>query len=151
MQTPNLFAIRVALETALFACLSEEQKKGNLVIVQPGTELKPNLKNIQVIHAVNPGDIQAGELGRQGVCPRLGVYTITLSVPPDDTVQLARAWQLCSTIEQTFYRVDLPIEGSDCAVMCNEPYTTNVGETDNRLALSVTVPWWAWAGGQEGE
>lgn len=151
MKTPDLFAIRVTLETALFACLAEEQAQGNVYIVQPGTEASPDLKKIQVIHAVNPGNVQDGELGQQGVCPRLGVYTIMLSVPADDTARLAKAWQLCDAIERAFFRADLPIEDSCQNVMCGEPYTTNVGTQDKRLALSVTVPWWAWTGGQEGE
>lgn len=148
MQTPDLFSIRVSLETALFACLQREQEQGTVIVIQPGEDIKPDLDKIQVLHAVNPGEVQTGELGRQGVCPRLGVYTITLSVPPNNTQRLALAWRLCSNIEKVFYREDLPVEGSSCTVMCDEPYTTNVGETDdNRLALSVSVPWWVWSGG----
>lgn len=152
MQMPDLFAVRVALETALFATVREEFTAGTVVIVQPADELKPDLRKIQILHSVNPGEVQSGELGRIGVCPRVGVYTITLSCPPHDTAMLEKAWRLCSLIESSFYRVDLPIPNSSCRVMCEEPYTTNVGEVpDKRLAMSVTVPWWTWTGGHEGE
>lgn len=153
MQTPDLFSVRVALESALFAALTAEQAAGNIIIIQPGEDLKPDLKKIQVIHSVNPGKVMDGELGgRQGICPRMGAYTVTLSIPANDTVKLAKGWELCSLLETSFFRLDLPVSGSAFKVMCDEPYTTNVGETDDkRLALSVSIPWWVWAGGHEGE
>ena len=143
MQALDLFSVRVALESALFAALTAEQAAGNIIIIQPGEDLKPDLKKIQVIHSVAPGKVMDGELGgRQGICPRMGAYTVTLSIPANDTVKL----------ETSFYRIDLPVRDSGCKVMCDEPYTTNVGETDDkRLALSVSIPWWIWAGGHEGE
>lgn len=153
MQTPDLFSVRKALESALFAALTAEQAAGNIIIIQPGEDLKPDLKKIQVIHSVNPGKVMDGELGgRQGICPRMGAYTVTLSIPANDTAKLAKGWELCSLLETSFYRIDLPVRDSGCKVMCDEPYTTNVGETDDkRLALSVSIPWWIWAGGHEGE
>ena len=152
MRLPTLFEIRVALETALFAAVQPSFSAGDVIIIQPGEELKPDLDKIQVIHSVNPGEVQDGELGgRQGVCPRVGVYVVTLSCP-NDTERLSQAWKLSSAIESKFYRADLPVTDADCSVMCDEPYTTNVGETDDkRLALSVSIPWWVWAGGYEGE
>lgn len=153
MQTPDLFSVRVALETALFAIVEGEQASGAVIIIQPGEDIKPDLKKIQIIHTVSPGDIMDGELGgRHGICPRMGVYTVMLSSPQNDTVKLAKAWNLCGRIESAFYRIDLPIENTACTIMCNEPYTTNVGETDDkRFALSVSIPWWVWSGGHEGE
>ena len=96
--------------------------------------------------------VQSIELGgRQGVCRRGGEYVVTLSCP-NDTTRLSQAWKLLSVIESKFYRVDLPVTDADSDVMCDEPYTTDVGKTDdNRLALSVSISWWVWAGGYEGE
>lgn len=153
MQTPDLFSVRKALESALFAALTAEQAAGNVIIIQPGEDLKPDLKKIQVIHSVNPGKVMDGELGgRLGICPRVGVYTVTLSSLQNDIAKYTKEWKLCSLIEKAFRRKELPIEDSNCKVMCDEPYTMNVGKTDDkRLALSVSIPWWVWAGGHEGE
>lgn len=149
MQTPDLFSVRKTLELALFDAMTAEQISGNIIIIQPGEELKPDLNKIHVIHSVNPGKVMDGELsGRDGICPRLGVYTVTLSIPENDTTKLAKAWELCSMIEEKFYRAALDIDNSSCSVMCDEPYTTNIGEfNDKRLALSVSIPWWVWTGG----
>lgn len=39
-----------------------------------------------------------------------------------------------------------------CTVNVDEPYTTNVGTApDGRMSMLVTVPWWTWTGGDEGE
>ncbi len=148
MQTPELFAVRVALEGALFECLKDAFQQGQIVFVQPAEDIAHDLQKIQVIHAVNPGKTQSGELGSQGVFPRIGVYTVTLSCPADNTKTLAECWKLCSVLENYFCRLDIPVSDS-CEVMCDEPYSTNVGEQDSRLALSVTIPWWVWSGGQE--
>lgn len=148
MQTPELFAVRTALEGALFECLKEAFQKGLLVFVQPAEDMASDLQKIQVIHAVNPGKTETGELGSQGVFPRIGVYTVTLSCPAGSVKLLAESWKLCSVLETYFCRKDIPVSDG-CEVMCDEPYTTNVGEQDSRLALSVTIPWWVWSGGQE--
>lgn len=148
MQTPDIYAVRVALEGALFECLKEAFQQGLIVFVQPAEEIAPDLHKIQVIHSVNPGKAQGGELGSQGIFPRLGVYTVTLSCPADSSKTLTEGWKLCSVLETYFCRKDIPIS-DNCEVMCDEPYTTNVGEQDSRLALSVTIPWWVWSGGQE--
>ena len=63
MQTPDLFSVRKALESVLFTALTAEQAAGNVIIIQPGEDLKPDLKKIQVIHSVNPGKVMDGELG----------------------------------------------------------------------------------------
>lgn len=148
MQVPELFAVRTALESSLFDCLSDAFQKGLLVFAQPADEIATDLKKIQVIHSVNPGKTQSGELGNEGVFPRLGVYTVTLSCPASSTKTLAEGWKLCSILENYFCRRDIPVSDG-CEIMCDEPYTTNVGAQDSRLALSVTIPWWVWSGGQE--
>lgn len=151
MRTPTPYEIRVALETHLFGVLQPAFEAGQVVIVQPGEDIKPDLDKVQVLHVVTPGTPTDGELGgRQGVSPRPGVYVITLSVP-QDTIWLQDAWELCGVLEAAFYRVFLPVLGLEYTVLCTEPYTTNVGEDPDtkRLALSVTVPWSVWAGGYE--
>lgn len=148
MRTPGLYETRIALETYLFSVLKSAFQEGSLVIVQPGEDIKPDLNKIQVIHSVNPGNTLEGELGgRNGIVPRVGVYVITLS-SPNDSKKFAEAQKIASNIERAFYRVDLPVEGTDCTVMCNQSIMNNVGETsDKRLVLSISVDWWVWAGG----
>ena len=147
----DLYAVRVALETHLFAALEPSFTAGETIIVQPGQDITPDLAKIQVIHSVSPGAVLAGELGgRQGICPRPGVYLVTLSSPASDTARLARAWRLCGLVERAFYRADLPADGG--VVCCEEPRarvisSRNAGETDGRPALSVSIPWWVWTGG----
>lgn len=151
--TATPYEIRVALEKKLFEALQEPFAAGKLIIVQPGQDISPDMQKIQVVHTVAPGIVQTGELGgRGGYCPRQGAYTILLSCPADDTAILADAWDISGSLEAAFFRADCAIADSHCRVMCEQPYTTNVGETpDKRLGLSVTVPWWVWAGGYEGE
>ncbi len=153
MRTPTTYEVCLALEKALFAALGEAVQAGGVVIVQPGAESAPDLKKIQVLHTVKPGEVQSGELGgRQGLSLRTGVYSITLSCPPNDATAFAEAWRLTGVLEKALYRASLPIADSEGVVACKEPLITNVGETaDKRLALSVSLPWWVWTGGYEGE
>ena len=51
MTTPTVYKIRIALETALFAALTPAFESGEIGIVQPGEEIAPDLKKIQVIHS----------------------------------------------------------------------------------------------------
>lgn len=145
MRTPTPYEIRVAMETALFEELAPAHTAGEIVLVQPGMPIAPEMTAIQVVHTLNPGEMQDGELaGRDGVCPRLGVYIVMFSCPVD-TAKLAQAEKLAGDIEKAFYRREVPVD--DCAILCGEPYVTNTGETpDNRLAVTVTIPWWTWAG-----
>lgn len=147
MPTPTLYEIRIALETALFSALTPAFQAGEVVIVQPGEEIAPALQKIQVIHNVNPGEVQPGELDpRGGIAPRLGVYTILLSCP-NDVESLTRTWELAGELERDLRGRELPV-GECGAVYVGEVNTTNVGQTpDNRLGLSLSVEWWAWAGG----
>ena len=150
MTTPTPYEARIALESRLFELLSPAYEAGEIVIVQPGEEVAPDLKKIQVIHTVNPGIVEGGEVDIvRGISPRIGVYIITLSVP-NDVQQLSRAWELAGELEQGFRGVTLSSDKGK--VYVNEPYTTNVGELpDSRLGLSVTVNWWAWTGGKGAE
>ena len=147
MTTPTVYEIRIALETALFAALTPAFESGEIVIVQPGEEIAPDLKKIQVIHNVNPGAIQSGELDpRGGIAPRLGVYTILLSCP-NDVESLTRTWEIAGELEKSLRGRELA--AGECGnVYVGEVTTTNVGQTpDNRLGLSLSADWWAWAGG----
>lgn len=151
MTTPTLYEIRIALETALFAALTPAFQAGEIVIVQPGEEIAPDLKKIQVIHNVNPGQIQPGEIApRSGIAPRLGVYTVLLSCQ-NDVTSFSRTWKLAGELEKDLRGRELT--AGECGlVYIGEIVTTNVGQTpDNRLGLSLSADWWAWAGGYEEE
>jgi|GEM_PF-6138269 len=150
METGSVRQARVALESALFAALADECSKGGIVYHQPGTDFVAGSEGeIVIIHRMAPGKTMVGEMGgRHGIVPRPGVYTVTFSCP-NDADTLARAEALCDVVERAFYRSDIPIADTNCSVMCDEPYTTNVGSVPGttRVALSVTIPWWMWAGG----
>ena len=149
--TATLYEIRRALEAALFEALTPAFQAGEIAIVQPGEEIAPDLRKIQVIHNVNPGTIQAGELDpRRGYAPRPGVYTVLLSCI-DDVDALARTWELAGELERALRGRELA--ATECAsVRIGEVDTTNVGRTpDNRLGLSLAINWYAWAGGYEEE
>lgn len=149
--TPSVYDIRVALETVLFDALTPAYNAGEVVIIQPGEELKPELQKIYIIHNVNPGTVQPGELDyRHGYAKRPGVYSILLSCPNDvdaynDTLELAEV------ISDAFYGRKIPA-GEGKKVFIGLVDITNPGQTpDNRLGTSVTVNWTAWAGGYEGD
>lgn len=179
MYIPKLAEIRLALETKLYEILTAYFEAGLIDILPNGNPLPATVEKILVIPTISPGAMLPGEMaGKQGIVPRQGVMTVLLSCPVDGE-KLTYAWQIAGSIEESFYRENLPIyeteseeeagdeSGEDeetdpddepqpepepepvAEVMCNEPYVTNVGETpDKRLALSVTIPWWVWAGGK---
>lgn len=148
---PTVYEIRVALETQLFAALAPAFEAGEVVIVQPGEEIAPDLRKIQVIHNVNPGKVQVGELDlRGGMSRRPGVYTILLSCP-NEVDAFTRTMQLASELEAAFSGRTLAA-GECKSVFIDLVDIENPGQTpDNRLGQMLSVNWWAWAGGYEGE
>lgn len=153
MKTPTLYDTRIALETALFSAIEQEFDAEGLVVLQPGDNIATEQNtDIVLIHNVNPGKPQTGEMaGRHGVVPHPGVYIVTLSCLNKPSI-INRAWGITDTLERYFYRASLPVgDGECCHVEVEEPYTTNVGPINgtNRVAISVTVPWRIWKGGYE--
>lgn len=148
---PTVYEIRVALETQLFDALKAAFEAGEIVIVQPGEEIAPDLRKIQVIHTVNPGKVQVGELDlRGGMSRRPGVYTILLSCP-NEVDTFTRTMQLASELDAAFSGKTLSA-GESKAVFVELVDIENPGQTpDNRLGQMLSVNWWAWAGGYEGE
>lgn len=148
---PTVYEIRVALETQLFDALKAAFEAGEVVIVQPGEEIAPDLRKIQVIHTVNPGKVQVGELDlRGGMSRRPGVYTVLLSCP-NEVESFTRTMQLASELEAAFSGRTLAA-GECKSVFIGLVDIENPGQTpDNRLGQTLSVNWWAWAGGYEGE
>lgn len=148
---PTVYEIRVALETQLFDALKSAFEAGEVVIVQPGEEIAPDLRKIQVIHNVNPGKVQVGELDlRGGMSRRPGVYTVLLSCP-NEVESFTRTMQLASELDAAFSGKTLSA-GDGKAVFIDLVDIENPGQTtDNRLGYMLAVNWWAWAGGYEGE
>lgn len=146
MKTPTLAEIGSVLRTLMFKTVGK-----SAVVLEPGADTNPDIRDILLIHAVNPGTVSGAEMGgSEALSIQYGVYTITLSYPKGKKESLDKsnvAWELAQKLTQAFYRQDLETVGG-CRVMIDEPYTTNVGTTpDGRLALSVTVPWHTWTGG----
>lgn len=146
MKTATLAEIGSVLRTLMVKTVGKEA-----YVLNQGEEDKPDLKNILVIHAVNPGTVTGAEMGgSEALSVQYGVYNITLSYPEGKKGNLDKAnisWDLAQKIMKAFYRQDLETSGG-CRIMTDEPYTTNVGATpDGRLAISVTVPWHSWTGG----
>lgn len=149
--TPTVYEIRVALESVLFASLKTAFDAKEVVIVQPGEEIKPDLKKIYVVHNVNPGKVQVGELNlREGLSVRPGVYTILLSCP-NNVDSFRRTMQLTSVVAAAFSGKSLSA-GDGKEVFVDLVDIENPGQTpDKRLGQTLSVNWWAWAGGYEGD
>lgn len=149
MDTLTNYETRVALETELFAAIEQEYMLGGIAVLQPGDDFASVSGDIVVIHNVNPGKPQSGEMaGRHGLSPVPGVYIVTFSCLNDpQTIQ--RAWNLSDVVMRRFYRAALHVEGKAYDVAIGEPYTSNVGPISgtNRVAVSVTIPWRIWQGG----
>lgn len=149
--TPTVYEIRVALETVLFEALTPSYNAGEVVIIQPGEEIAPDLKKIQVIHNVNPGKVQVGELNlREGLSIRPGVYTILLSCP-NAVEALTKTMQLAGVVAEAFSGKRFSA-GDGKEVFVDLVDIENPGQTpDKRLGQTLSVNWWAWAGGYEGD
>ena len=77
-------------------------------------------------------------------------YYINLSYPKDSLSRENEALDLAQKLMTAFRLKELP--AGSCWVNTDEPYTTNVGATpDGRVSILVTVRWWTWTGGDEGE
>lgn len=146
MKTATLAEIGSVLRTLMVKTVGK-----SAVVLEPGVDGNPDVKDVLVIHAVNPGTVTGAEMGgSEALSIQYGVYNITLSYPKGKKESLDKAnisWDLSQKLMQSFYRQDLETSGG-CRIMTDEPYTTNVGSTsDGRLAISVTVPWHSWTGG----
>lgn len=143
---PTIYEIRVALETTLFLALTPSFQAEEIVIIQPGEEIAPDLKKIQVIHSVNPGKVQVGELDlRGGASIRPGVYTIMLSCPNEVDAYI-QTTKLTDVIERAFSGKELSA-GDGKKVFIDLVDIENPGKLpDNRLGQTISVNWWAWAG-----
>lgn len=145
-QTPTFAQIGSALRVKMAEVVGDAA-----VILPPNEDANPDAGEILVIHAVNPGAVSTAELGgRQGLSIMNGVYSINLSYPRDNLERANEAWDLAWKLVSAFRLEELP--AGPCDVDIDEPFTTNVGSTpDGRMSLLVTVPWWAWTGGDKGE
>lgn len=144
MNTVDINQIRSALLNCLHEYLYTIQHD-HVIVLSQGMSVDAPANRIWVLPSLQLGLVGDGELGgRQGIAPRQGVFIIALScrnVPQDvDTL-----WRMASEIEQHFWRSTITADKGE--VVVGDTYTTNTGEVDKRLALTVNVPFMAWAGG----
>lgn len=145
MITATLTDIGIACRTLMATTIA-----GRAVILSESDDSDPNARDIFVINAVQPGDVDTGELGgRAGIAVQNGVFLLNLSYIRNDSTIKADAEELAQDLVDAFRRADLTAPSGAC-VYCKEPYITNVGITpDDRMSLLVSVPWWAWTGGKK--
>ncbi|WP_304736515.1 hypothetical protein [uncultured Desulfovibrio sp.] len=145
-QTPTFAQIGSALRVKMAEVVGDAA-----VILPPNEDGNPDAGEILVLHSINPGGVSTAELGgRDGLSMMSGVYSVNLSYPKDSLERANEAWTLAQRLMSAFRLRDL--SAGECAVYVDEPYVTNVGTTpDGRMSLLVTVPWWTWAGADEGE
>ena len=144
--TPTLAEIGSALRVRMAEIIGDAA-----VIIPPNEDGAPDVGEILALHTVNPGAVSPAELGgRMGLSVMNGVYSINLSYPKGSLERANEAWALAQKLMSAFRLEELP--AGPCAVNVDEPYATNVGATpDGRMSMLVTVPWWTWTGGDEGE
>ena len=145
MITATLTDIGIACRTLMAATIA-----GRAVILSESDDSDPNAREIFVINAVQPSDVDTGELGgRAGIAVQNGVFLLNLSYIRNDSAIKADAEKLAQDLVDAFRRSDLTAPSGAC-VYCKEPYITNIGTTpDDRMSLMVSVPWWAWTGGKK--
>ena len=137
MITATLTDSGIAFRTLMAATIA-----GRAVILSESDDADPNARDIFVINAVQPGDVDTGELGgRAGIAVQNGVFLLNLSYIRNDSAIKADAEELAQDFVDAFRRADLTAP-SGAFVSCKEPYSTNVGTTpDDRMSLLVSVPW----------
>ena len=145
MITATLTDIGIACRTLMAATIA-----GRAVILSESDDSDPNAREIFVINAVQPGDVDTGELGgRAGIAVQNGVFLLNLSYIRNDSAIKADAEELAQDLVDAFRRADLNAPSGAC-VYCKEPYSTNVAAApDDRMSLLVSGPWWAWTGGKK--
>lgn len=145
MITATLTDIGIACRTLMASTIA-----GRAVILSESDDSDPNARDIFVINAVQPGDVDTGELGgRAGIAVQNGIFLMTLSYIRNDSAIKADAEELAQDLVDAFRRADLTAPSRGC-VYCKEPYITNAGAAeDGRMSLLVSVPWWAWTGGKK--
>lgn len=145
MITATLTDIGIACRTLMASTIA-----GRAVILSESDDSDPNARDIFVVNAVQPGNVDTGELGgRAGLAVQNGVFLLNLSYIRNDSTTKADAEELAQDLVDAFRRADLTAPSGGC-VYCKEPYITNAGAAeDGRMSLLVSVPWWAWTGGKE--
>lgn len=144
-RTPTLAEIGSALRVKMAETVGDAA-----VIIPPNEDGNPDAGEILVLHSVNPGAVSTAELGPGGLSTMDGGYYINLSYPKDSLSRENEALDLAQKLMTAFRLKELP--AGSCWVNTDEPYTTNVGATpDGRVSILVTVRWWTWTGGDEGE
>lgn len=145
MITATLTDIGIACRTLMASTIA-----GRAVILSESDDSDQNAREIFVVNAVQPGDVDTGELGgRAGIAVQNGVFLMTLSYIRNDSAIKADAEELAQDLVDAFRRADLTAPSGGC-VYCKEPYITNAGAAeDGRMSLLVSVPWWAWTGGKK--
>ena len=107
-------------------------------ILPMGQKTTPSPDQVLVARKLNMGKSFRGELGGpDALSKRVGVYVVTLSLPPDMSVPAGYALQ--GRIENAFRRTALPLP-SGGELRCEETTLQEPGTgQDGRYTLSVTV------------
>lgn len=145
---PTLNDIRRTLFAVMQDALSEEEEAGKVFIVPPAQESDPELKQILVIASFSPGELTREELPAPGSFSlRRGIWSINITSLKDTNAN--EPWDIAEKLElaykpYTYKRlvVNNKAVGEPCSVLCDPPYSENIGSLpDSRNGIRVVVPW----------
>ena len=129
----SLVDLYAVLDALLFQTVGADAR-----ILPMGQKTTPSPDQVLVARKLNMGKSFRGELGGpDALSKRVGVYVVTLSLPPDMPVPAGYALQ--GRIENAFRRTALPLP-SGGELRCEETTLQEPGTgQDGRYTLSVTV------------
>ena len=129
----SLFDLYAVLDALIFQTVGADAH-----ILPMGQKTTPSPDQVLVARKLNMGKSFRGELGGpDALSKRVGVYVVTLSLPPDMPVPAGYALQ--GRIENAFRRTALPLP-SGGELRCEETTLQEPGTgQDGRYTLSVTI------------
>lgn len=129
----SLFDLYAALDALLFRTVGHDAH-----VLPMGRPTAPDPDRVLVARKLNMGKSFRGEVGGPGaLSKRVGVYVVTLSLPPESPVPVG--YRLQGRIENAFRRTVLPLP-SGGEVRCEETSLQEPGMgPDGRYTLSVSV------------
>ena len=129
----SLFDLYAVLDALLFQTVGADAH-----FLPMGQKTTPSPDQVFVTRKLNMGKSFRGELGGpEALSKRVGVYVVTLSLPPDMPVPTGYALQ--GRIENAFRRTALPLP-SGGELRCEETTLQEPGTgQDGRYILSATV------------
>lgn len=129
----SLFDLYAALDALLFRTVGHDAH-----VLPMGQPSAPDPDQVLVARKLNMGKSLRGEIGGpDALSKRVGVYVVTLSLPPDTPVPVG--YRLQGRLENAFRRAVLPLP-SGGEVRCEEATLQEPGTgPDGRYTLSVSV------------